>query len=445
MYSKVYYNWRMLLKESKEIDDFLDKYQVYSVGGSVRDRLSGLIPHDADYVVIGANAKDMLAAGFQQVGKDFPVFIHPETKEEYALPRTETKTGEGHKGFSFNVGDVSLDQDLGRRDLTINAMAQQMRPGGEFGDIVDPYKGREDLKNKVLRHVSPAFAEDPLRVLRVARFAAKFPDFTIAEETKNLMRQLVQNGEVGKLTPERVWLETEKALSTKDPAKYFEALQETGALNVWFPEVAKLVGVPQPAKYHGSLDAWQHTLESVRSAARKTHDPEVVWAALCHDLGKGSTDPALYPKHYGHDQAGIALVAALCDRLVVPNNFRDLAAMSAEFHMNMHRIPEMKKSTVVEYLYKTDAFRKSDRFNKLLQVCEADATGHAGSDWQREYTEARGWQIALDAAKKVSPQKYVEMGLKGEQIRDRLKQDRVTAVKQALEGFNVPKPTSNKV
>lgn len=359
--------------------------QVYLVGGAVRDELLGVRHKERDWCVVGATPDELIALGYRQVGKDFPVFLHPETGEEYALARTERKTAPGYHGFSVDCSaDVSIEEDLLRRDLTINAMAKDAR-----GKLVDPYNGLRDIEQRLLRHVSDAFAEDPVRILRVAKFAARFRslDFTIAPETMDLMRQMVRNGEIDALVPDRVWKETETALRGRSVRTYFEVLRECGALGVLLPEVDALFGVPQPEKWHPEIDTGLHVLMVLDQAETMSNDLEVRFAALTHDLGKGITPQAQLPSHPGHEIRGCRLIRELATRLPVPKASRDLALIVAEFHTHCHRALELRPETILKVLEKTDAFRRPDRFEQFLVSCEADARGRGGLE-NRRYPQA---------------------------------------------------------
>lgn len=347
--------------------------KIYLVGGAVRDALLGLPVKDRDWVVVGSTPQEMLDAGYQQVGRDFPVFLHPQTHEEYALARTERKSGSGYTGFTcYAAPDVTLEDDLKRRDLTINALAQD-----DNGEIIDPYNGLGDLQNRLLRHVSPAFGEDPLRVLRVARFAARYAHlgFRIADETLALMREMTHAGELEHLTPERVWKETESALTTRNPQVFFQVLRDCGALRVLFPEIDALFGVPAPAKWHPEIDTGIHTLMTLSMAAMLSPQVDVRFATLCHDLGKGLTPPELWPRHHGHGPAGVKLVEQLCQRLRVPNEIRDLARLVAEFHDLIHTFPMLNPKTIVKLFDSIDAWRKPQRVEQLALTSEADVRG----------------------------------------------------------------------
>lgn len=372
--------------------------KVYLVGGAVRDEQLGIPVKERDWCVVGATSDELTAAGYKPVGKDFPVFLHPETNEEYALARTERKTAVGYHGFSFNTNTVvSIEEDLSRRDLTINAMASD-----RDGKLIDPFGGAEDARRRILRHVSDAFAEDPVRILRTAKFAARFAalGFRIAPETRNLMRQMVDAGEANALVPDRVWKETEAALAGPDPRIFFEALRACRALRVLFPEVDSLFGVPQPAKWHPEIDCGLHTLMTLEQASRLSLDVEVRFAALVHDLGKATTDAKDLPQHPGHEQRGGQLIRAMCDRLPVPRTCRDLGLLAAEYHTHCHRMSELRDDTVVRVLEKTDAFRRPARFAQFLLACEADARGRTQFE-HREYPQAQQLREAFEAAAAV--------------------------------------------
>jgi tRNA nucleotidyltransferase (CCA-adding enzyme) len=369
--------------------------QVYLVGGAVRDEQLGIPFTERDWCVVGATPQQMLDSGYAQVGKDFPVFLHPETGEEYALARTERKTAPGYHGFDFDTSaSVSIEEDLGRRDLTINALAKD----GD-GRVIDPFGGMRDLESRLLRHVSPAFAEDPVRILRVAKFAARFAHlgFRIAPQTRTLMREMVAGGEADALVPDRVWKETEAALAGPRPRLFFEALRSCGALQVVFPEVDALFGVPQPAKWHPEVDTGIHTMMSVDAAAALSPAVEVRFAALVHDIGKGVTHAQYLPSHPGHEKRGCRLIRELADRLPVPRACRDLGLLVAEYHTHCHRAYELRPETVVKVLEKTDAFRRPARFEAFLLACEADARGRTGHE-QRPYPQADRFRAAFDAA-----------------------------------------------
>lgn len=397
--------------------------KVYKVGGVVRDKLLGVESRDIDWVVVGASVDDMLAQGYKAVGKDFPVFLHPETKQEYALARTERKTGEGYKGFQFYTGDdVTLEDDLKRRDITINAMAED-----ENGTLIDPYGGQQDLKDKILRHVSPAFEEDPLRVLRVARFAARF-GFKVAPETMALMRAITASGELSSLVSERVWIELKKALAGQYPSRFLLVLRAADALAVLFPEIECLFGVPQPKEHHPEIDTGLHTLMVLNQASRLTHDTEIRFAALVHDLGKGVTPEEILPSHRGHEEAGVLLIESLCDRYKIPNRYRELAVMVSRHHLHCHRIRELKPATVINKLEEMDAFRRPQRFRQFLTTCKADARGRSGKE-DSDYPQAEYFWQAFEEARQVDTQGIVTQGRAGTEIAREIRQKRIEGVR----------------
>jgi tRNA nucleotidyltransferase (CCA-adding enzyme) len=375
--------------------------QAYVVGGAVRDELLGLPVQDHDWVVVGATPEDMVAQGFRPVGKDFPVFLHPETQEEYALARTERKTAPGYHGFVFHTSpDVKLEDDLIRRDLTINAMAR-----AADGTIVDPYGGRQDLENRIFRHVSEAFAEDPVRILRLARFAARFPEFRVAEATNALMRRMVEDGEVDALVPERVWQELSRGLMEQKPSRMFEVLRDCGALARILPELDALWGVPQPPLHHPEVDTGVHMLLVIDYAAERGFDLPVRFAALMHDLGKGRTPEEHWPRHHGHEGMGPRLINELSKRLRVPTDCRDLAVMTAREHGNVARALELRPNTIVTLLERCDAFRKPERFAQMLLAAECDARGRGHETHElrfRDYPQSEYLLRALAAARAVN-------------------------------------------
>ncbi len=402
--------------------------QTYLVGGYVRDKLLGLETKDRDWVVVGATAEDMLRLNYRQVGKDFPVFLHPQSNEEYALARTERKTGPGYTGFDFNASSkVTLEQDLMRRDLTINAIAMD-----EDGNLIDPFHGQEDIRNRILRHISPAFAEDPVRILRIARFAARFAElgFRIADETMLLMQQMVKNGEIDALVAERVWQETRRALEEKVPARFFEVLRQCGALQKLFPEIDRLFGVPQPEKYHPEIDTGIHTMMVLTQAARLSPDPQVRFAALVHDLGKGTTPREQWPRHIEHEARGVPLVEALCDRYRIPNDYRQLAVLVTRYHLHYHRAAELRDETLLKTLEALDAFRRPDRFERFLLACEADSRGRTGYEDQH-YEQPDIYRRAFRAANAILAKEFVAQGLKGKAIKEAVARARIKAIKQA--------------
>ncbi|WP_255988428.1 multifunctional CCA addition/repair protein [Chitinolyticbacter albus] len=369
--------------------------KIYKVGGAVRDRLLGLPVKDTDWVVVGATAAEMESQGYKPVGKDFPVFLHPKTHEEYALARTERKSGRGYKGFTvFADPQVTLEEDLARRDLTINAMAED-----DAGNVIDPYDGQTDVTARLLRHVSPAFTEDPVRVLRLARFAARF-GFDVAPETLELMRQMVAEGEVDHLVPERVWQEMAKGLMEQQPSRMFAVLRECGALARIAPEVDALWGVPQRADYHPEVDTGVHVMLVLDYAARQGWPLATRYAALCHDLGKAVTPADVLPRHIGHEAAGVPLVEALSQRLRAPADCRDLAILTCREHLLVHRALELKPNTVLELFQRGDALRKPERFDQFLDACLADARGRTGFE-HSDYPQVDHLRRLLAAARAV--------------------------------------------
>jgi tRNA nucleotidyltransferase (CCA-adding enzyme) len=406
--------------------------KTYLVGGAVRDRLLGRTVTEHDYVVVGATPDELVALGLRPVGKDFPVFLHPRTGEQYALARTERKTGPGYYGFETRFApDVTLEEDLARRDLTINAMASD-----DDGNIVDPHGGRRDLEARLLRHVSPAFVEDPLRVLRVARFAARFAGlgFTVAPETLELMRGIAASGELAALVPERVWVETERALGEQQPTVYFEVLRACGALEVVFPEIAALFGVPQPEKWHPEIDSGLHTMQVLEVAAEMSGDTTVRFAALVHDVGKGLTPREQWPRHIGHEAAGAALIEKLCSRLRVPNEHRELAVLVARHHAKVHRVAELRPGTLLELLEQTDAFRRAERFERMLVACEADARGRGPELRVAPYPQAALLRGVREAAAAVRLDPAVVAAESGPVIAERMRSARIDAIRAARGG-----------
>ncbi|HEX7030479.1 MAG TPA: multifunctional CCA addition/repair protein [Gammaproteobacteria bacterium] len=403
--------------------------RVYSVGGAVRDSLLGVRPREHDWVVVGATPALMAERGFKPVGKDFPVFLHPETKEEYALARRERKSGHGYHGFTFHAApDVTLEQDLERRDLTINAIARDAS-----GDLIDPFNGAADIEARILRHVSPAFSEDPLRVLRVAKFAARFHHlgFRVAAETMELMREMSAGGELDHLVAERVWQETRAALECPEPRVYFAVLRECGALKILFPEIDRLFGVPQPAKWHPEIDTGVHTLLVLDQVSRMTDSLPARFAALVHDLGKGTTPADILPSHHGHEQRGVKLIARLCERLRVPNDCRQLAEHVSRFHTHVHRAGELKPSTMMEVLESTRALQQPERFEDLLVACEADARGRTGFE-DRDYPQADLFRRVLAAARDVRSEDVDTAGKTGPAVGEAIRRARIAAIKREL-------------
>jgi len=406
--------------------------QTFRVGGAVRDALLGLPVNDTDWVVVGATPGEMIAAGYLPVGKDFPVFMHPETREEYALARTERKTGRGYHGFAVHAApDVTLEEDLARRDLTINAMAQ-----APDGSLIDPFGGQRDLRARVLRHVTEAFREDPVRILRVARFAARFHDFRLAPETLDLMRQMVAEGEADHLVPERVWQEIARGLMEERPSRMFELLRECGALARILPEVDALWGVPQRADYHPEVDTGVHNMMVLDLGARLGAPLAVRFACLTHDLGKGNTPPEVLPKHTGHEPRGAALLQKLANRLRVPNDCRELADVVAREHGNIHRSDACGPAAIVRLLERCDAFRKPQRFEQILLACECDARGRLGLQ-DKPYPQKERLLAALAAARSVDTATVAaqarEHGLAGERIGERIHEARAQAVARVLQ------------
>ena len=406
--------------------------EVYLVGGAVRDRLLGLPIRERDWVVVGALPEDLERAGYVSVGREFPVFLHPQTREEHALARLERKVAPGYRGFTTQFSpDVTLEEDLRRRDLTINAMAE--RPSGE---IIDPYGGQRDLQARVLRHVSEAFVEDPVRILRVARFAARFADFgfKVADETHELMRQMVASGEVEALVPERVWQETERALGESRPDVFFETLRDCGALGVIFPELSALYGVPQPARWHPEIDTGVHVMLALRYAAQIGAPTTVRFAVLTHDLGKARTPRERWPSHHGHEEAGVPLVVGLSQRLRVPNEHRELAVLAARHHAQIHRAGELRPETVLKLFESTDAFRRPERFHELLLACESDARGRTGLE-ATPYPQAEYLRRALEAASGAALSNEEREGLEGRQIGQKIRSKRLAALTEAKQAF----------
>ncbi|WP_346838714.1 multifunctional CCA addition/repair protein [Microbulbifer sp. SAOS-129_SWC] len=396
--------------------------KIYLVGGAVRDALLGRTVHERDWVVVGADEQQMRERGFSPVGKDFPVFLHPDTREEYALARTERKSGHGYGGFSVHAApDVTLEQDLLRRDLTINAMAES-----ESGELVDPYGGRADLDARLLRHVSPAFAEDPLRILRVARFAARYHHlgFTIADDTMALMRQMVEEGEVEHLVAERVWKEVSRALTEPAPDVFIRVLRQCGALAILLPELEALFGVPQPPKYHPEIDTGEHVLLALRAAPAEL---PVRFATLLHDLGKGVTPEEILPSHRGHEVAGLPLVREVCRRWRAPKQLAALACGVCEYHLHCHKAFELRPQTLMKVLRALDALRRPERFEQFLQCCEADARGRTGLA-DRDYPQADYLRAVRAAAAAVGPEALMAQGFAGAELGKALDRARIEAI-----------------
>lgn len=403
--------------------------KIYLVGGAVRDSLLNIDVKDKDWVVVGSTPQKMDSLGYQTVGQDFPVFLNPKTKEEYALARTERKSGQGYKGFTYYAEpDVTLEEDLLRRDLTINAIAQ-----ADNGELIDPYNGQQDIIDRTLRHVSDAFTEDPLRVLRVARFAARFHHlgFTVAPETMHLMKVLVDSGELSHLTAERVWQEWQKSLSSQHPEIFLSTLKECGALAIVLPELNALFGIPQPEKWHPEIDTGIHTLMVAQQAALLSQDLPTRFAAQVHDLGKGVTPESEWPSHKLHCHTGIKLIKRLCDRVRVPNDYRDLALLVCEHHSNIHRAAELRAQTFIKIFDKMDVWRKPERLAPILLCCQADHAGRLGLETQ-PYPQKKRFEAAFDAAKNVEVKDVVAAGFKGPEIREELSKRRIEAVKDKL-------------
>jgi tRNA nucleotidyltransferase (CCA-adding enzyme) len=399
--------------------------QVYLVGGAVRDALLGLPVKERDWVVVGATREQLLKLNYREVGRDFPVFLHPHSHEEYALARRERKVSPGYRGFTVEFGpEVTLEEDLARRDLTINAIAQ-----AEDKSLIDPYQGQRDLESRVLRHVSAAFVEDPVRILRVARFAARFAPlgFGIAPETMELMRSMVERGEVDALVAERVWQETEKALGEASAASFFRVLRECGALKIIYPEIDALYGVPQPAQWHPEIDTGVHTLMVLEQACLLSGDRKVRFAALVHDLGKGTTPPAEWPSHKGHEERSVRIIESLSARLRVPSEYRELCIIAARYHGNVHRAFELRPKTILEMLERCDAFRRPERFEQMLLACEADSRGRLGLE-QTPYPQREYLQAARDAAGAIKPSAQDIAENDGAMIAERLRERRLQAV-----------------
>ena len=399
--------------------------KIYKVGGCVRDRLLGREIKDRDWVVVGSSQQEMEAQGFKKVGKDFPVFLHPKTHEEYALARTERKTGAGYYGFEVDASrEVTLEEDLSRRDLTINAIAED-----ENGLLIDPFNGQSDLEDGLLRHVSPAFVEDPLRVLRVARFAARF-NFTVVPATFELMREISAGKELLELAPERIWVELERALNEPHPDTFVRTLRDSNALNVLFPEIDCLFGIPQPAKYHPEIDTGEHICLALSQSASLNASPEIRFAVLVHDLGKGTTDKDLLPGHIGHEERGVDLVGNFCDRFRVPKSHRSLALAVTRYHLRVHRAQELRASKLLELLLSLDALRRPERFDDILLACKIDATGRLGKS-SSDYPSSQYLRAARDEVATVNTRGIVDRGLHGDALLEEITRARI----KALEGI----------
>lgn len=401
--------------------------QIYQVGGAVRDSLLGLPVKDRDYVVVGASPEQMLAAGYRAVGKDFPVFLHPQTQQEYALARTERKTAKGYKGFSVHADpDVTLEEDLARRDFTMNAIAETAE-----GQLIDPFGGQADIEKRILRHVTAAFSEDPVRILRAARFLARFTDFTVAPETMVLMREMVAAGEVDALVPERVWQEIAKGLMESQPSRMFEMLRACGALKIIFPELDRLWGVPQTATYHPEVDTGIHIMMVIDYAATQAFSLPVRFAALTHDLGKGTTPADVLPRHIGHELRSVDLIRDVVARLKVPNDCKDLSLVVAKYHGKLHAARQMKASTLLHFLEELDAFRQRSRFEDFLKACECDSRGRLGLE-QCPLEDAEHLSRALQAALTVDAGAIAKQCQSPVQIKQAVAEARTQAIQQAM-------------
>ncbi len=405
----------------------------FLVGGAVRDAILSIESKDKDHLVVGVTVEQMLLAGFIQVGKDFPVFLHPKTKEEYALARTEKKQGHGYTGFvCYASPDVTIEEDLLRRDLTVNAMARS-----SANELIDPYQGQEDLNKRLLRHVSPAFIEDPLRVLRVARFASRFHDFgfTVADETIAIMSKISASGELLKLSAERIWQETERALSQKHPQIYFEVLRHCGALSILFPAIDKLWDIPNPEQWHPEICSGVHTMMALEQSALLSPKTAVRFAALCHDLGKGLTPENKWPSHHGHEKSGLPIVEALCDAIRVPNDHRKLALKVCEYHLHCHKAFQLKASTLLRMLNNLDVWRNPAQYDDFLLACKADFLGRLGFE-NKAYPQEKFLRDVMQAASAVNAKAYVSQGLKGLEIKTAMENGRLQAIKKVIQQYS---------
>jgi tRNA nucleotidyltransferase (CCA-adding enzyme) len=399
--------------------------KTYLVGGAVRDKLLKYPFNERDWVITGASVKDMLELGYQQVGKDFPVFLHPKTKEEHALARIERKSGHGYAGFEVDARpEVTLEEDLSRRDLTINAIAEDTE-----GNIIDPFNGVSDIKHKILRHVSNAFVEDPVRVLRLARFAARYHHlgFTIADDTSNLMTTITRDGELEHLVAERVWKEMERALGEKNPEVFFKVLRDVGALKVLLPEIDILFGIPNPEQWHPEIDTGLHTMMVLEQAVKLSKLPLVRFSALCHDLGKGVTPKEHWPKHRGHEKTGIKVINTLCERLKIPKEFRELACLGSEYHLHAHKVLELKPNTLLNMMEAFDVYRRPERFTYFLDISEADARGRTGFE-DKDYPQRNYLEKAVQVVLSISNKSLDDPSLSGKAIGDALRKARLQAL-----------------
>ncbi len=404
--------------------------KIYQVGGAIRDELLGLPVKDTDWVVTGSTPEEMSAAGYQPIGREFPVFLHPDSKEEYALARTEKKIARGYAGFSFNTDpSISIEQDLGRRDLTINAIARD-----DHGQLIDPFNGQQDIKDRVLRHVSDAFVEDPVRVLRVARFAARFAHlgFTIAEETQRLIKQIADAGELDALVAERVWTEMDKALAETDPQVFFQSLRDCGVLDKLFPEINNLFGVPQTAHYHPEIDTGVHVMMALKKSAELGYANDVRFAVLTHDLGKATTPADILPGHHGHEQRGVELTRAFCQKWRVPKAYTELAILTCEYHTHVHRSYEMKPSTLLKFFQHADVFRRPERFKKMTEACLADARGRTNFE-DDPYPQAAYCNRLVEKLNDLDLAPVLESAKQGQEMGQAIYEYRLDYLKQIVE------------
>ncbi len=404
--------------------------KIYQVGGAIRDQLLGLPVKDTDWVVTGATPEQMIEAGYQPIGKEFPVFLHPDSREEYALARTEKKVARGYAGFSFNTDpSITIEQDLARRDLTINAIARD-----DHGRLIDPFNGQSDIDERLLRHVSDAFVEDPVRVLRVARLAARFAHlgFRIADETRRLIKQIADDGELDALVPERVWAEMDKALAEADPQVFFQSLRDCGVLQNLFPEIDNLFGVPQTARYHPEIDTGVHVMMALKKSAELEFDSDVRFAVLTHDLGKATTPADILPGHHGHEQRGVELIKKFCDKWRVPRAYTELAVLTCEYHTHVHRSYEMKPSTILKFFQQADVFRRPERVKKMTEACLADARGRTHFE-DDPYPQANYCNRLVDQLNELDLSPVLASGKKGQQLGQAIFDYRLNHLKQIVE------------